>query len=89
MSKNHDPLQNKRSRNQLLMAASVMEFPSTTPKNVLVEKNIAAKLANYNFHKLMLLHIPLADVFQCFGLLVTDWIKNMHLSITDAGRVHH
>ena len=38
MSKNHDLLQNKRLRNQLLMAASVMEFPSTTLKNVLVEK---------------------------------------------------
>ena len=29
MSKNHDLLQNERLRNQLLMAASVMEFPCT------------------------------------------------------------
>ena len=38
MSKNHDLFQNKRLRNQLITAASVMEFPSTTLKNVLVEK---------------------------------------------------
>ena len=33
MSKNHDLLQNKTLRNQLIMAASVMEFPSTTLKH--------------------------------------------------------
>ena len=38
MSKNHDLLQNKSLRNRLIMAASVMEFISTTPKNELVEK---------------------------------------------------
>ena len=34
MSEIHDILQNKILRNQLIMAASVMEFPSTTLKNV-------------------------------------------------------
>ena len=38
MSEIHDILQNKILRNQLIMAASVMEFPSTTLKYVLVEK---------------------------------------------------
>ena len=38
MSEIHDLLQNRILRNQLLMAASVMEFPSTTLKNVPVEK---------------------------------------------------
>ena len=38
MSKNHDLLQNKSLRNRLIIAASVMEFISTTPKNELVEK---------------------------------------------------
>ena len=38
MSEAHDLLQNRILRNQLLMAASVMEFPSTTLKNVPVEK---------------------------------------------------
>ena len=38
MSEIHDILQNKILRNQLIMAASVMEFPSTTLKNVPVEK---------------------------------------------------
>ena len=36
MSKNHKPI--AKLRNQSLKTASVMEFPSTTPKNVLVEK---------------------------------------------------
>ena len=38
MSEIHDILQNKILRNQLIMAASVMEFPSTTQKNVPVQK---------------------------------------------------
>ena len=38
MSEIHDILQNKILRNQLIMAASVMEFPSTTLKNVPFEK---------------------------------------------------
>ena len=38
MSEIHDILQNKILRNQLIMAASVMEFPSTTLKDVPVEK---------------------------------------------------
>ena len=38
MAEIHDILQNKILRNQLIMAASVMEFTSTTQKNELFEK---------------------------------------------------
>ena len=38
MSKNHDLLQNKSLRNRLIIAASVMEFISTTPKNAFIKK---------------------------------------------------
>ena len=104
MSKNHDPLQNKRLRNQLLMAASVMEFPSTTQKKCASWKIIAAKLANYHyFQYLMLLHIPVAKVFQCFSIHMLFWVSCYRLdkkicvcpsltqavSITDAKSLRH
>ena len=38
MSNNYDLLQNKSLRNRLIIAASVMEFISTTPKNEQFEK---------------------------------------------------
>ena len=44
----------------------------------------------------MFWHIPVANVFQCFSIQMLFWVscyrldkKNMRLSITDAGRVHH
>ena len=40
MSEIHDLLQNRILRIQLIMAASVMEFPSTTKKNELFEKTL-------------------------------------------------
>ena len=43
MSEIHDLLQNRILRIQLIMAASVMEFPSTTQKNELFEKILLQK----------------------------------------------
>ena len=76
MSKNHDLLQNKSLRNRLIMAASVMEFISTTPKNELVEKIfLQNQTKNHNFHKLVDIQIPVASVFQCFSTQIQFWVS--------------
>ena len=82
MSKNHDLLRNKSLRNRLIMAASVMEFISTTPKNELVEKIFlqnqpkTTTFINWWTYKFQL---PVfSSVFQpkfSFGFPVTAFIK--------------
>ena len=67
-------------------------------------KIIAAKLANYHyFQYLMLLHIPVAKVFQCFSIHMLFWVSCYRLdkkicvcpsltqavSITDAKSLRH
>ena len=104
MSVIHDLLQNKTLRIQLIMAASVMEFPSTTQTKWAVWKHIAPKLANYYyFHKFMSLYIPVANVFQCFSIQMLFWGSCYRLdkkicicpsltqavSITDAKSLRH
>ena len=67
-------------------------------------KIIAAKLANYHyFQYLMFLHIPVANVFQCFSIQMLVWVSCYRLdkkicvcpsltqavSITDAKSLRH
>ena len=82
MSKNHDLLQNNSLRNRLIMAASVMEFISTAPKNELIEKMLlqnqpkTTTFINWWTYKYQ---FPVfSSVFQSkcsFGFPVTAFIK--------------
>ena len=85
MSKNHDLLQNKSLRNRLIMAASVMEFISTTPKNELFEKKLLQnqpKTTNFiNWWTYKYQFPVFSSVFQSkcsFGFLVTAFIKKKY-----------
>ena len=82
MSKNHDLLQNKSLRNRLIIAASVMEFISTTPKNELFEKILLQnqpKTTNFiNWWTYKYQFPVFSSVFQSkcsFGFPVTAFIK--------------
>ena len=82
MSKNHDLLQNKSLRNRLIIAASVMEFISTTPKNELFEKILLqnkTKTTNFiNWWTYKYQYPVFSSVFQSkcsFGFPVTAFIK--------------
>ena len=92
MSKNHGLFQNRILRNQFKMAASVMEFKSTTLKNELVKK-YCCKTVNRCFY--IYVYIPVANictfasVFQskyCFGFPFTHLIKKICIcpSLTQA-----
>ena len=51
-------------------------IPIYHAKKWAVWKNIAPKLANnYYFHKLMSVHIPVANVFQCFSIQMLFWVS--------------
>ena len=52
MSNNYDLLQNKSLRNRLIIAASVMEFISTTAKKKLVEKILLKNQPKTKFHNM-------------------------------------
>ena len=82
MSNNYDLLQNKSLRNRLIIAASVMEFISTTPKNELVEKILLQnqpKTTNFiNWWTYKYQFPVFSSVFQSkcsFGFPVTAFIK--------------
>ena len=76
MSKNHGLFQNRILRNQFKMAASVMEFKSTTLKNELGKKILLQNQPSTTiFCKLMFLHIPVANIFQCFSIQMLFWVS--------------
>ena len=82
MSNNYDLLQNKSLRNRLIIAASVMEFISTTPKNELFEIFLLQnqpKTTNFiNWWTYKYQFPVFSSVFQSkcsFGFPVTAFIK--------------
>ena len=57
-----------------------MEFKSTTLKNELVKKTLLQNRPSTTiFCKLMFLHIPVDNIFQCFSIQMLFWVSSYRL----------